>query len=113
MGGGFLREYKVNQGGDYGPGNGDYEYGEGEYYEYGEGDEYGAPYDYEGGEGADTKLPEEEDIYEDYVREKGDVDEEGDKQNQMVIMILPNKEERYKQIKPGFSMERHGQKKLR
>ena len=70
MGGGFLREYEVNE--EPLGGEGEYDYGDEAYYEYGDGEggEYGVAYDYEGEEGADTKLPEEEDYYADYEREK-------------------------------------------
>ena len=68
MGGGFLREYTVQD--DYALGTDDYNpddyYGEYEYED--DGGEYA--YEDEGENGVDTKLPEEEDLYADYEREK-------------------------------------------
>ena len=51
MGGGFLREYEVNE--EPLGGEGEYDYGDEAYYEYGDGEggEYGVAYDYEGEEG--------------------------------------------------------------
>lgn len=82
MGGGFLTEYKIQDeleygGGEYPEGDGQYEYadyGDGEYADYGKGE--GGEY-YEGDypkEGADTKLPEEQDQRERKRRRRADDD---------------------------------------
>ena len=68
MGGGFLREYTVQD--DYALGPDD-SYPD-DYYEEYEYEDDGGEYVYEdeGENGVDTKLPEEEDLYADYERER-------------------------------------------
>ena len=80
MGGGFLREYTIGDedygldggGDDYYGGEYDYggEYGDGEYADGGEYGGEGVDYGDYASEGGETKLPDKDDYYADYEREK-------------------------------------------